>query len=82
MLKQVLLDHMIRGDAEETKDGEHSGAPGCPVNASVLGSPEGPSGVSDESRASGSLQKDDAPLSSEETALFETAERNGERTKG
>ncbi|XP_076017371.1 rho guanine nucleotide exchange factor 12 isoform X2 [Genypterus blacodes] len=77
ILKQVLLDHMISRDAEETKEGEQSGAPGCPVYASVLGCLEGPSAICDESQAPGNLQKDNRPLSSEETALFETTERNG-----
>ncbi|XP_070699506.1 rho guanine nucleotide exchange factor 12-like [Pempheris klunzingeri] len=78
MLKQALFTYMLSREAEEeTEENRQSGAPGCPLSASLPGSPEGPSVACDESRASASSQKDDAPLPSGHTGLSEAAERNG-----
>ncbi|XP_067464922.1 rho guanine nucleotide exchange factor 12-like isoform X2 [Thunnus thynnus] len=79
-LKQVLSNHMMSREAEEekeeTEENKPSGAPGCQLSASLPGSPEGPSGACDGSRASASSQND-SQQSSGHTGLSETTERNG-----
>ncbi|XP_051257369.1 rho guanine nucleotide exchange factor 12 isoform X2 [Dicentrarchus labrax] len=77
MLKQSLFNHMMSREAEEETENKQSGAPGCQLNASLPGSPEGPSAACDEGRASANSQKDSHQLPSGPSGLSETAERNG-----
>ncbi|XP_035522363.1 rho guanine nucleotide exchange factor 12 isoform X2 [Morone saxatilis] len=77
MLKQSLFNHMMSREAEEETENKQSGAPGCQLNVSLPGSPEGPSAACDEGRASANSQKDNHQLPSGPSGLSETAERNG-----
>nr|XP_046265862.1 rho guanine nucleotide exchange factor 12-like isoform X2 [Scatophagus argus] len=68
MLKQILFNHMVSREAEDSEGTKQSGAPGCQLSESLPVVPEGPSGASDESRASADSPK---------AGLPDTTERNG-----